>query len=100
MKAYYESFPDVKQVIHSKAYTVVMIDAKYDGKTIKGVTRCRPGTKRDPEKGFWIAYAKAQRSAVKFERIYGKLCEESIAKKNHLVSAVERKVDKILTWIK
>ena len=60
MKPYYESFPDVKRVIHSKAHTVVVISGEH-----KGVTRCQPGIKRDPEKGFWIAYAKAQRSAVK-----------------------------------
>ena len=59
-KNYYEEFSDVKTVIHNRAYTVVIITDGYE--EYKGVTRCRSGTKRDPEKGFWIAYAKAQRS--------------------------------------
>ena len=69
-KPYYEAFPDVKRVIHSKAYTVVVIGNVDEDKEHKGVTRCRTGTKRDPEKGFWIAYAKAQRKAARYERWY------------------------------
>ena len=30
-KTYYETFPDVKRVIHNKAYTIVVIDADVEG---------------------------------------------------------------------
>lgn len=57
---YYKDFPDVDRVIHNKAHTIVILN---NGE--KGITRCRQGTKRDPEKGFWIAYAKALRTTAK-----------------------------------